>query len=708
MKNYKRLTPFKRCVLQNFPFIEADFDALTNYGLLCKVVEYLNNVISSQNEVQANVETLNNAFIELKKYVDNFFENLDVQEEINNKLDAMTEDGTLERIIGDYISAKVYYYFPENWTGNSAVGDASIIKAFDKNILIDSSTSGNKGNLYNYLDRNNCQHLDYFMLSHYDPDHAGNLINLINDGYLDEESVVYLPASPSELGYSDVSATEGAIKTALTSANISYIEPDEGDTLELDETFKITFLNCNINQLRSASYVDYNKCSMICYVEHGGIKSIYTGDAFGEPMTRLIDEDLIEGKISLYKVEHHGLNVTGSTNYSLKFLEHTCPENAYFGINTKNFNENLSCGSATGSWLKQHGCNLYISYYTKEQVGFVSTPEGFSNISGNPTASVSNATITQTIYVDASSNEDYPDGSYDHPFKDLPQAFALAETENCSTEIHLSAGNYGVLHNTSGTNISRANNCMIKIVGDTENTSAVKIKNGINVKGGNITVDSVTLYADNGQAIYVVDSRLYCHNCNFVVSEDATPQDAIFSSNSQVTIKGCNFTGTNVGISSHDDQVYIANSTFDSIVTYPLKIQDGQLNMSNNTFVNLSTTPPKIIQKIGSVVLNMNYEQLYTGDINPGEARTVALSKDINLFNKIQLVGGTGGQNNVFTAEVYAQPGLSFGGNSYKFFTPDGVGTITFNSSNWKEAVVTTPTIIRFIETKIDELGRFA
>ena len=35
---FKRLTPFKRCVLQNFPFIEADFDALTNYGLLCKSI----------------------------------------------------------------------------------------------------------------------------------------------------------------------------------------------------------------------------------------------------------------------------------------------------------------------------------------------------------------------------------------------------------------------------------------------------------------------------------------------------------------------------------------------------------------------------------------------------------------------------------------------------------------------------------------------
>lgn len=110
MPNYKRLTPFKRCVLQNFPFIEADFDALTNYGLLCKIVEYLNNVISSQNEVQANVEALNNAFNELKNYVDNFFDNLDVQDEIDNKLDEMAENGSLGLLIKDYTIDTTYYF----------------------------------------------------------------------------------------------------------------------------------------------------------------------------------------------------------------------------------------------------------------------------------------------------------------------------------------------------------------------------------------------------------------------------------------------------------------------------------------------------------------------------------------------------------------------------------------------------------------------
>ena len=90
--NFNKLTPFKFFCLTNFPFIEEDFDALTNYQLLCKVVEYLNNVIKKTNTIGTQTEKLTNAFNTLKSYVDNYFTNLDVQEEINNKLDQMAEN----------------------------------------------------------------------------------------------------------------------------------------------------------------------------------------------------------------------------------------------------------------------------------------------------------------------------------------------------------------------------------------------------------------------------------------------------------------------------------------------------------------------------------------------------------------------------------------------------------------------------------------
>lgn len=109
MKPYKPLSPFKLFVKSNFPFIEATFEALDNYGLYCKIVEYLNTVISNENEVEENVSSLYNAFVELNTYVSNYFDNLDVQEEINNKLDEMTLDGTLQEIISSYLNAKAVF-----------------------------------------------------------------------------------------------------------------------------------------------------------------------------------------------------------------------------------------------------------------------------------------------------------------------------------------------------------------------------------------------------------------------------------------------------------------------------------------------------------------------------------------------------------------------------------------------------------------------
>ena len=100
---FKNLTPFKWFVLENFPFIEADFDALTEWQLFCKLGKEINKIIDSQNVVGEQAETLTNAFNNLKNYVDNYFENLDVQEEINTKLNQMAEDGTLKKIINQDI-----------------------------------------------------------------------------------------------------------------------------------------------------------------------------------------------------------------------------------------------------------------------------------------------------------------------------------------------------------------------------------------------------------------------------------------------------------------------------------------------------------------------------------------------------------------------------------------------------------------------------
>ena len=104
---FTKLTPFKWFVLENFPFIEADFDALTEWQLFEKLGKEINKIINSQNTVGEQAEILTNAFNELQNYVNNYFNNLDVQNEINNKLNEMAQSGELDQLVGKYITSDI-------------------------------------------------------------------------------------------------------------------------------------------------------------------------------------------------------------------------------------------------------------------------------------------------------------------------------------------------------------------------------------------------------------------------------------------------------------------------------------------------------------------------------------------------------------------------------------------------------------------------
>lgn len=57
------------------------------------------------------VKELQTLFELLRTYVNSYFDNLDVQEEINNKLDEMVEDGTLQEIVASYLETKALFCF---------------------------------------------------------------------------------------------------------------------------------------------------------------------------------------------------------------------------------------------------------------------------------------------------------------------------------------------------------------------------------------------------------------------------------------------------------------------------------------------------------------------------------------------------------------------------------------------------------------------
>lgn len=97
--------PFVQFVCANVPMVFDD--SLSYYEALCALWKY----VQSMTDVINNNATLEEEYIELtkdmKSYIDNYFDNLDVQEEINNKLDEMAQDGELKNIFQLYLSDEI-------------------------------------------------------------------------------------------------------------------------------------------------------------------------------------------------------------------------------------------------------------------------------------------------------------------------------------------------------------------------------------------------------------------------------------------------------------------------------------------------------------------------------------------------------------------------------------------------------------------------
>lgn len=94
---YISLKPFRFWCQKIMPLVYDD--SLSYYELLCKIVDYLNKTMEDVDTLNTDVNNLLDAYNKLQLYVNNYFANLDVQKEINNKLDEMAQDGTLTAVI---------------------------------------------------------------------------------------------------------------------------------------------------------------------------------------------------------------------------------------------------------------------------------------------------------------------------------------------------------------------------------------------------------------------------------------------------------------------------------------------------------------------------------------------------------------------------------------------------------------------------------
>lgn len=94
--NYIKPFPPMSCISE-FPFLDYTFDKVTDWGMMQKLGEKINEVIKKTNDT---TEIVN----ELKNFVNNYFKDLDVQEEINNKIDELVNNGTISNLLEPFFT----------------------------------------------------------------------------------------------------------------------------------------------------------------------------------------------------------------------------------------------------------------------------------------------------------------------------------------------------------------------------------------------------------------------------------------------------------------------------------------------------------------------------------------------------------------------------------------------------------------------------
>lgn len=354
--SYKNLTPFKWFVLENFPFIEADFDALTEWQLFCKLGKEINKIIDSQNIVGEQAENLTNAFNNLKNYVDNYFDNLDVQDEINNKLNEMSEDGTLEEIINQQIFDDLNEDIQQNKTDietinkkifgnvpkvhyiyrNGQYGDAIAIEIQNNNILIDLGIVDGLDNLIAYLITNNITKFKYMMISHWDIDHSSTtdgFKRVIENAGLDFSECTFI--LPPQCDWTRMTGVDGQqirceeITNYLIANNYTIKYPTEKEIITLDENNFMRFYNYNptfITQYESIMLDDANQpidrtqmnnISGVMELNSFGKTFLFTGDIYSQAEENIANEI---PKINVLKVSHHGINRYNSPAFMKKII----------------------------------------------------------------------------------------------------------------------------------------------------------------------------------------------------------------------------------------------------------------------------------------------------------------------------------------------------------------------------------------------------
>lgn len=363
------LRPFRYWCQKILPLVYDD--SLSYYELLCKVVNYLNKTMEEANQLGTDVSNLFNAFQQLQDYVNNYFSTLDVQEEIDNKLDEFVEDGTLTDIVNDYFNPR-YVLIMDSYGGYSDTS-GTLISNIIGNLIgckpddifykggIGFTNVNQQGTFATFLNENlvnikNKEKVSYVICLGGANDYGGDSNEIVN-GIVGFKNLVthYMP--------------NAKIKIGSLSRSMKYTREDFRSLLDSTaiqkQAYKIGCINNNIEYI-------YGSENIMAYAGLFGSDLIHPAPAYALRIATFIADGILHNNILTHYDLGDNLTPVSGEIWSSTLsggVANVCCDN---GIKTMT----LSCSNVT---LTRSSASALL----QQSIVIANTPNGIKAIFGN-------------------------------------------------------------------------------------------------------------------------------------------------------------------------------------------------------------------------------------------------------------------------------------------------------------------------------------
>lgn len=302
--NFSKIKFLRYCVEKVLPLVYDE--SLSYYELLAKVVQKINEVIKNQNTLYAlydDVIELYDKFqtlaADVQKEIDDAIAGIDdkVYDEVNKVITEMINEGALDNIANPLLASITVNYLTDQ-------GDCFLVYTNqDKLIMVDTGyQTADATSIINGIQSYGKTKIDYLIITHFDPDHVGGIINRTLDAYLGDWTTAYIGIhDTTDVDWYNENIT--TVISVLTQLGVNIVYPTEGQTETIGLLSTLQFFNTVPSGAYTTDEKGTNDRSLFTLMTFANRRILFTGDS-NKASQRVIYQSL--QKVDVMALPHHG------------------------------------------------------------------------------------------------------------------------------------------------------------------------------------------------------------------------------------------------------------------------------------------------------------------------------------------------------------------------------------------------------------------